>query len=172
VRAAALSAVVAAVLLSLAAPAAARAVEPSVQFAVDSPAFRAAQDIARAHWGLDPCGGAVTVEWVALPYGYNAISSWTNPIDPYDAPQANGDCRIEMNAEMPFGWAKLCTVVVHEYGHLAGQRHDEEPGLLMSAIYDAPLPACAVKRTRRAAVSPPPASERRAAPDRARSRRA
>jgi hypothetical protein len=154
VRFAAFASTLAVGLLGLAASSSAQApAEPAVRFAVGSPAMQNAQQIARAHWGVDPCGGAITIEWVALPDGYNAISSWANATDPYDAPESNVDCRIQMNAEMVFGWPKLCTVVVHEYGHLAGQRHEDEPGLLMSPIYETPLPACAIKRKRRAAAS-------------------
>lgn len=136
---------------------------PSVRFAVGSPALEQAQAIARAHWGVDPCGGAVEIAWVPLGRYVNAVSSWTvRAADAYAAPELNEDCRIELSTRMPFGWPKLCTVVVHEYGHLAGLRHDEEPGRLMSAVYDRPLPACLPSAQRRATGSPHPATARRA----------
>jgi hypothetical protein len=130
-------------LIAAAAPAAAQApAGPDVRFAAGSPAMVAAQQIAREHWGVDPCGGAIDIVWVSQPESYNAISSWANAGDPYADWQGNVDCRIEFNRDMGFGWAKFCTVLVHEYGHLAGQRHDEHPGELMSAIYDRPIAEC------------------------------
>jgi hypothetical protein len=139
-------------LLCAAAPAAAQApAGPDVRFAVGSPAMLAAQQIARAHWGVDPCGGVIDIAWVSQPESYNAVSSWANMGDPYADWQGNQDCRIEFNRDMTFRWGKFCTVLVHEYGHLAGQRHDEHPGELMSAIYDRPIADCvAPKQTVRA----------------------
>ena len=121
------------------------------RFAVDSPAVRTAQDIARAYWGVDPCGGRIEVSWKRQSREVNAISTWsTRSGDPYGDPANNGDCTIQLNPRAQFDWPKLCTVVVHEYGHLAGNDHEERPGRLMSAYYTTPLRACTTGVTRRA----------------------
>lgn len=136
---------------------------PSVRFAVGSPALEAAQAIARAHWGVDPCGGDVAIAWVPLERYVNALSSWTvQASDAYAAPELNRDCRIDLSTRMAFAWPKLCTVVVHEYGHLAGRRHDDAPGRLMSAVYERPIPECLPQAQRRATASLRRASSRRA----------
>src|SRR4051812_45152555 len=104
--------------------------------------MQTAQAIARAHWGLDPCGGQVALSWSALAPMINATSTWTNPRSSYDNPDLNGDCRIEFNTGMDFDWEKFCTVVVHEYGHLAGRPHSPDPHDVMAAFYEDPLPEC------------------------------
>ena len=125
---------------------------PKSRFAVDSPALRAAQDIARAYWGTDPCGGEIEISWQRRQRHVNAISTWstTNAEDPYADPGGNSDCTIQLNPRARFDWPKLCTVVVHEYGHLAGHDHDAAPGRLMSAYYTTPLRVCTTGITGRA----------------------
>lgn len=138
-------------------------VAPSARFAVGGSALERAQAIARAHWGADPCGGEVHLTWAPLERYVNAVSSWTvRAADAYAAPERNTDCRIVLSTRMAFGWPKLCTVVVHEYGHLLGRRHHERPGRLMSAVYARPLPACVSAAARRATASPRRGSARRA----------
>jgi hypothetical protein len=122
----------------------ASAADPAPQrFAVGSPGLLAAQDIARQTWGTDPCGGQVEIVWAVQAPLVNATSSWKNPSSAYDEPELDYDCRITLNTEMRFDWLKLCTTVVHEYGHLAGQRHGDDGTEVMSPVYRAPLPACA-----------------------------
>jgi len=148
--------------LAAAGSAAARSVKPRAKFAVGSASVRAAQQIARDHWGTDPCSGTVQLRWVHLDDPtINAMSSWRSYGAAYANPAANRDCRIEFNTIAEFDWPKFCTVLVHEYGHLAGRPHDERPGHLMSAIYTTPLPECESRATARRG----PAS-RRSAPRR------
>lgn len=126
---------------------------PAQRFAVSSAGMHAAQAVARAHWGVDPCGGELEIAWVALEPQVNGISSWTAFGGGYGDAETNEDCRIELNTKMAFSWAKFCTVLVHEYGHLAGHDHEGRSGQLMSAVYARPLAACAARGTRRARAS-------------------
>lgn len=130
-------------LLALAAPAAAAQGVPSpVRFAVGSPAMQTAQQIAAAQWGGVPCGGQVEVTWTAQEPTINARAWWWTATTPYGDPGANTGCRVELNSVARFGWTKFCTVIVHEYGHLAGHDHVADGPDVMSPIYRAPLPAC------------------------------
>jgi hypothetical protein len=129
-----------------------QAASPRGELAVGSAAMRAAVDIARAHWGVDACGGAVTVRWVRMADPtINALSSWRSFGPAYANPAANRDCSIELNTAARFDRPKLCTVLVHEYGHLAGHPHDARGGRLMSPLYTTPLPACEDAATARRA---------------------
>jgi hypothetical protein len=136
----------------------ARADEPpsSVRFAVGSPAMLAAQDLARRTWGTDPCGGVVDVSWGTDDPSINARSYWANPQSAYDAPELNVQCRIVFNALLSFDWPKFCTVLVHEYGHLAGHPHSADGPDVMSPIYRAPLASCAAMPDPTTAAAPPP----------------
>jgi hypothetical protein len=133
---------------ALSGPAAAHAAQSSVDFAVGSPSMQLAQSLATSHWGVEPCGGQVAIAWTPMAPLVNATASWTNPKTAYDNPELNGNCRIEFNSTMEFDWAKFCTVVVHELGHLAGKPHVDERSDVMSAIYFEPLPACVGPSTR------------------------
>jgi len=72
----------------------------------------------------------------------NAVSRWANPIALYGHPALNRDCAIRLNRRAPLSWPKLCTVIVHEYGHLTGHRHSRDPRNVMSPIYGGALPRC------------------------------
>jgi hypothetical protein len=135
-------AVVLAAAVALAGPAAART-SAVHRFAVGSPGLQSALRIAHAHWRTDPCGGSVSVA-----------------AGPYAHPAQNGDCQIALNPAVRFDWPKLCTVVMHEVGHLVGHPHDRRPGHLMSPYYSGPAPECRV--TPRGGASPRRATARRA----------
>ena len=98
-RPVALLAAAAAGALAFAAPAVAA---PAV--ATDT-AMGTAADIARAQWGMDPCGGQVTVIWTILAPQVNATSTWSNPIGGYADPAENSSCKIEYNS-CPVGLAQ------------------------------------------------------------------
>jgi len=102
----------------------------------------AAQGIAVAYWGANPCGGKIDVRWTDLETDTNAISSWTNPTSAYDNPSQNGDCRVAFNRLLDFDWPRFCTVLVHEFGHLAGHDHSPNPDDVMVAVYHGPIAAC------------------------------
>jgi hypothetical protein len=133
---------------------------PAGVFAVGSQPMQVAQGLARQHWGVDPCGGQVTISWTPLAPQINATSTWTNPRSSYDNPDLNGDCRIEFNTGMDFDWDKFCTVVVHEYGHLSGKPHSPDPHNVMAAFYDDALPECvAAEASVGQAPAPAPAAD-------------
>lgn len=126
----------------------------SARYAPTSPAIATAEQIARDYWGADPCGGTVTVVWQRQSADINALSTWSTPSpDPYGDPADNRDCTVALNPAAAFDWPKLCTVIVHEFGHLTGHPHDPHPGRLMSELYTTPLPQCTAPTARRAAAS-------------------
>jgi hypothetical protein len=132
---------------------------PESAFALGSQPMQAAQQLARAHWGVDPCGGKVEVVWSALSPQINAQSSWTNPSSAYDNPTQNGDCKVTFNPVASFDWPKFCTVMVHEYGHLAGNPHSPDQNDVMAAYYSKPVAECDTRQP--GAVDPAPAAPAR-----------
>jgi hypothetical protein len=126
----------------------------AARYAPAAPAIATAEQIARDHWATDPCGGAVTIRWARQAPDINALSTWSSPsADPYGDPAGNSDCTITLNPAARFDWPKLCTVIVHEFGHLAGHDHDPRPGRLMSELYTTPLAWCTGATGRRAVAS-------------------
>lgn len=133
------------------------------RFAVGSPQLTTAQNLAIAHWGTSPCQGQVTLTWKRQSPGINAMSLWTTlGTDPYGDPADNQDCEIDLNPAAAWDWPKLCTVIVHEYGHLAGQDHDAHAGHLMSPMYTTPVPECTPTPEPRTVPSRAPGSVLRA----------
>src|SRR5580765_8543039 len=108
----------------------------------DAAAVARAQSIARAYWGVDPCGGAVGVSWAALGPDTNASSTWENPVGAYDDPAENADCEIVFNSAQDWDWPRFCTVLVHEYGHLSGHPHSSDRGDVMYPYYQQPVAPC------------------------------
>ena len=113
-----------------------------------------ARQVAIAHWGRAPCSGTVQITWEPQNPLINARARWSNPVGAYDAPELNVDCLIVFNPDQLWTWPKFCTVMVHEFGHLAGHPHAEDGPDVMSPIYRAPLPAC--RHPAPAFVAPPP----------------
>ena len=94
-----------------------------------------ARQIADAHWGMDPCGGDVAIAWGKLPVAENARSTWTNQFQDYGDPEHNTLCDVVFNSRQDWDWPKLCTIFMHEFGHLAGFDHSTDPGDVMFADY-------------------------------------
>ena len=113
------------------------------RFPLDGPAISEARRIAERHWGASACGGRVELAWGVLAEGTNATASWKNPTDAWNNAGENFDCRIELNARARYDWAKLCTVMAHEVGHLLGRPHAQDPSDLMAPEYRRPLDVCA-----------------------------
>ena len=144
--AAALLAIVALVLIRAAtAPAAGEATDaPQARWPVGGAALATAADLAAAHWGATPCRGRVTVTWVALAPGVNSAADWAyDGTDPYGTPKRNSDCTIRLSTAAGWDWPKLCTIVVHEVGHLDGHDHRDDPHDVMAAQYLEPVEDCA-----------------------------
>jgi hypothetical protein len=111
-----------------------------------------AHALAVAHWGVDPCGGQVTVTWAHMGAGINARSTWMS----YDIhnPATYSQCAISYNLDVDWDWPKLCTVIEHELGHLAGHDHVDDPHDVMSPYYVYPSPECAAAGAPAAAPAP------------------
>jgi hypothetical protein len=131
----ALLAVAAATLLAAAPTSQAAPAGPAEQWPVGGPAMQQARAIAVAHWGMDPCGGDVAVSWAKLPADENADSVWTNPYQDYGDAKDNTLCSVTFNTRQDWDWPKLCTVFVHEFGHLAGNPHSADPDDVMFPYY-------------------------------------
>jgi hypothetical protein len=48
---------------------------------------------------------------------------------------ADGGCTIYYNQAAGWPWGKLCSITVHEYGHLLGHRHSHNPDSIMYPGY-------------------------------------
>jgi hypothetical protein len=124
-------------------PAAAQAAEepPRIPAPASDQQLATAHSLAVARWATEPCGGQVTTSWAHMGAGINARSQWMS-IDVKD-PSTYSDCAITYNLDVDWDWPKLCTVVEHELGHLAGHGHVDDPHDVMSPYYVFPSPECA-----------------------------
>ena len=129
-------------------------------FAADSPIGSArlttALALATQHWGTPPCGGQQSIAWSVQAPDVNAVSQWSNPMDSYLRPALNADCSIALNPAAEWDWPKLCTVVVHEVGHLDGQQHSADPSDVMSPFYHQPVSECVETPDPQAIPAPAP----------------
>jgi hypothetical protein len=148
------------VTLLAAAPAAA-ADSPATRWPAGGGTLRVAMSLGAERWGFSPCAGKVAVGWAALGNATNARSWWANDVDPFSAPSANVDCEIALSTQVDWDWPKLCTVVIHEVGHLTGHDHVDDPDDLMNATYLRPAPECA-DTPAPVETGPPPAAAKQA----------
>ena len=77
-----------------------------------------------------PCAGTIELHWESLGAAAAAQhrgSTW---------------CSIYVNTDEPMGWAEFCTLMIHEYGHVAGKNHREDVRSVMNAA-PADDPRCA-----------------------------
>jgi hypothetical protein len=111
-----------------------------------------AHALAVGHWGVDPCAGQVAVTWAHMGAGINARSTWMS----YDIhnPATYSQCAISYNLDVDWDWPKLCTVIEHELGHLAGHDHVDNPHDVMSPYYVYPTPECAAASAPASAPAP------------------
>lgn len=130
---------------ALAAPAAARADDgnPAATWPAGGSTLHLLLAMGTEHWGMTPCGGKVAIRWGALDPSLNAQSSWVNPIDDFAKPSLNRDCQVTLSTNTTWDWPKLCTVVIHEIGHLDGHDHVADPTDIMYYAYVQPAPECA-----------------------------
>ena len=100
-----------------------------------------AHGLAVSRWGVEACGGQVSVTWAHMGAGINARSQWMST-DVHN-PATYSQCSITYNLDVDWDWPKLCTVVEHELGHLSGHEHVNDPRDVMSPYYVYPSPECA-----------------------------
>lgn len=85
--------------------------------------------IARRYWGGTKCDAPAPIQYKRLRYSVLAYSDFyiNQPGDYYT------NCRVVLNSvRIPTeSAAKLCAVLVHEYGHLAGRHHVSDPYSIM-----------------------------------------
>jgi hypothetical protein len=148
--------------LAFARPAAA-ADSPAARWPAGGSTLRVAMGLGAEHWGFSPCGGKVALSWAALGAATNAESSWANDVDPFLAPSGNTDCELVLSTQVDWDWPKLCTVVVHEVGHLTGHDHVDDPADVLYFTYLRPAPECASTPEPVETGPPPPATAPHAA---------
>jgi hypothetical protein len=146
--------------LALALVPATASAQASLPVPAAEPLMTAAHNLAVARWGIEPCGGQVTVTWAHLGVGINARSQWMS-IDVHD-PTSFSQCAVAYNLDVSWDWPKLCTVIEHELGHLSGHDHVNDPHDVMSPYYVFPTPECAPAAA--APTTRPDAAPRKAAP--------
>ena len=146
-----------------AAASAADALPPAVSVPAADALMAQAHTLAIARWGVEPCGGQVSVAWAHMGSGINARSQWMST-DVHN-PATYTQCAITYNLDVDWDWPKLCTVIEHELGHLDGHDHVDDPHNVMSPYYIYPTSECsagtapattAPRRTRRRRRSPRP----------------
>lgn len=59
-------------------------------------------------------------------------------------PTAYSDCKVGIDVHYDWDFEWLCTIMVHEYGHLSGQEHSENPRSVMHAYVVRVFPACRI----------------------------
>jgi hypothetical protein len=82
----------------------------------------AAQTVAYQKWGT-VCGGSpVTVRHGAIPSDRVAQATYNYGSLGPDNSAGYYNCRIVVGLKLTLVWSDFCTMLVHEYGHLAGWR--------------------------------------------------
>jgi len=110
-----------------------------------SPELARAQAVAGEVWG-NPCGSVVGTRWGSSGNpAWIAQAAYDFPGWPPDPAQFT-DCAVVFNPDQAGSIYltepdRVCTVVVHEYGHLAGQMSDD-PGTANYVDIAAVHPAC------------------------------
>jgi hypothetical protein len=100
---------------------------PSQTFAANRDQVPAMLDVARAHFGVDQCGGKMEVTFVPAGRvnddGHRVYgSAW--------------DCKMSLDEQVydEASWPRACRIVVHEYGHAAVgiEEHSLDPFNIMA----------------------------------------
>lgn len=105
-----------------------------------------AQAIAVQHWGTAPAEDPPIV-WAHLGRTINARATWFALGAPLDWTQYT-DEKITFSYDVGWNWPKFCTVMVHEYGHLLGKVHTDDPRDVMTAVYAGPIRECVPRQVR------------------------
>lgn len=111
------------------------------KFPVGSRVFKRAGTIAMQHWGGLPCAGQLKIRWKKMPLHLNAVATWKDPGAAGD-PRRFFGCKIALNSRINYDFARLCTSLGHEMGHLFGRDHVRRDGQFMSETYRRPAAPC------------------------------
>jgi hypothetical protein len=110
------------------------------------PRIAAAVELGQRRFG-PACASGIAFTWESFEVSYAAttgVRAWARAFP--------DQCRIEFNRGVwddpewragVYDWPWLCTLVVHEYGHLAGRGHVEDPNDVMHATIERVVPECA-----------------------------
>jgi len=102
--------------------------------------------VAAQKWGA-VCTAPPTAHLRGLRSDTLGMATWDGM---WDVPSDERDgCRILLNSHKGWDWDRLCTTVVHEWGHLAGHGHSDEPGSPMDPSYAQPYGGCVRARAAR-----------------------
>ncbi len=86
-----------------------------------------AKTVAARAWGGAPCGGRIEITARHRPRDrHSAVASWTYPVG---QPTRRLRCRITFNSAQAFTYLTFCSVLIHEYGHLAGREQLPQPAI-------------------------------------------
>lgn len=102
--------------------------------------IRAAYALAVGYWHRTPCAGNVGFSWNDAASSRIATAYWS--ADDSRDPARYTDCHIVLHREAGTDWAKFCTIVVHEVGHLTGHGHVRDRGNVMYPFYVGPRGPC------------------------------
>lgn len=91
-----------------------------------SPSTATVAAFAASTWDEFPCEGRETVRWA----DFRDVPGLENDANAYGATDVEG-CAIYLNVLQRMTTLRLCTVLRHEYGHLAGLTHSDDPFDLM-----------------------------------------
>jgi hypothetical protein len=100
---------------------------------------REALHVAIDKWG-STCTETPRVRFRALRSDTLGMAHWQGMWD--IPPDEREDCEIWLNSRKDWTWLKLCTTVVHEYGHLDGHDHSDDEESVMAREYAHPYKGC------------------------------
>lgn len=101
--------------------------QPADSYLRLGPALR----IARATWPDSPCNGRERVAFLTPDLQNGKLTFRGQTGDAFA--MMDGSCRVYISDE-PMSDYTLCTVIVHEFGHLDGQQHSNDPDSIMYPI--------------------------------------
>jgi hypothetical protein len=82
------------------------------------------------------------MRWADMDPSLNALATWKSA--PGAPASTYTDCSIDFNRAVPYDYARLCTAMLHEVGHLLGQQHTNDPNSPMSHEYLGPVGPCSL----------------------------
>lgn len=101
--------------------------------ALDDAMLARATAVASAHWPSSPCRGRESVDWTP-----QARLDADHPGDGIAADAAPKDCRVRLSeAARDWSGPRVCALLEHEFGHLAGMAHSSDP---TDVMHDGTIP--------------------------------